>query len=51
MIRSTKVEFVKKASKIHNNFYEYSKVKYKNNCTKVCIISFMENFGKNREII
>jgi len=31
-------EFADKASKIHNNEYNYSKVEYINNCTKVIII-------------
>ena len=31
-------EFIRKANKIHNNKYDYSKVKYINNQTKVCII-------------
>lgn len=30
--------FISKAKKIHNNFYDYSKVEYKNSSTKVCII-------------
>lgn len=30
--------FIKNSCKIHNNFYNYSKVEYKNNSTKVCII-------------
>lgn len=33
-----KVNFVKKAKEIHNNIYNYSKVDYINNHTKVCII-------------
>lgn len=36
--RKTKEEFVKEANIIHNNKYDYSKVEYKNNNTKVCII-------------
>lgn len=31
-------EFVEISNNIHNNFYDYSLVKYKNNKTKVCII-------------
>ena len=31
-------EFISKANEIHNNKYDYSKVKYINNQTKVCII-------------
>ena len=33
-----KFAFIEKASRIHNNKYDYSKVDYKNNKTKVCII-------------
>lgn len=35
---STTEEFIKKATKIHNGRYDYSKVHYINNSTKVCII-------------
>ena len=31
-------EFIEKANEIHNNKYDYSKVEYLNNRTKVCII-------------
>lgn len=31
-------EFIKRAKEIHNGKYDYSKVNYVNNCTKVCII-------------
>ena len=31
-------EFINKAKRIHGNKYDYSKVEYKNNRTKVCII-------------
>ena len=31
-------DFIKKAEGIHNNRYDYSKVEYKNNSSKVCII-------------
>ena len=31
-------EFISKAKKIHGDKYDYSKVEYINNCTKVCII-------------
>ena len=34
----TTEEWIDKANKIHNNKYDYSKVEYKNNKTKVCII-------------
>ena len=33
-----KEKFIKQANLIHNNKYDYSKVEYKNNSTKVCII-------------
>lgn len=36
--RDTKEDFIEKAKKIHNNKYDYSKVNYINNHTKVCII-------------
>lgn len=36
--KMTREEFIKKANYIHNNFYDYSKVDYKNTETKVCII-------------
>ena len=31
-------DFIKKAEDVHNKKYDYSKVEYKNNSTKVCII-------------
>ena len=34
----TKEQFIEKAIKIHGNKYDYSKVEYKNNKTKVCIV-------------
>ena len=36
--RSTLEEFVQKAKEVHGDKYDYSKVEYKNNITKVCII-------------
>ena len=36
--RYTKEEFIEKAKKSHGNKYDYSKVKYINSVTKVCII-------------
>lgn len=33
-----KMEFIEKAKKVHGNKYDYSKVDYVNNRTKVCII-------------
>ena len=36
--RSNNIEFIEKAKKIHNEKYDYSKVEYINNKTKVCII-------------
>ena len=37
-LSDTKDSFIEKARKIHGNRYNYSKVKYVNNHTKVCII-------------
>lgn len=37
-VRLTTEEFIEKASAIHEDVYEYSKVEYKNTATKVCII-------------
>lgn len=34
----TNNEYITKASNIHNNFFDYSKLKYVNYFTKVCII-------------
>lgn len=36
--RKTNEQFIKDAKKIHGEKYDYSKVEYKNNKTKVCII-------------
>ena len=36
--RSSKEEFIKKSHNVHGDKYDYSKVKYVNNHTKVCII-------------
>lgn len=36
--KSTRIEFIEKARKIHGNKYNYSKVEYKNNKVKVIII-------------
>ena len=36
--KPSKEEFIEKARKIHGNKYDYSKVEYINNSTKVCII-------------
>ena len=38
MKRLTTEEFIQKAKEIHGNKYDYSKVKYVNNKTKVCIV-------------
>lgn len=35
--RLSKEDFIKKANEIHHGRYDYHKVKYKNNSTKVCI--------------
>lgn len=45
-------EFIKRAKKIHNQKYDYSKVKYKNNKTKITIIckkhgKFLQNPGSH----
>ena len=37
-ISSNTDEFIKKSNKVHNNKFDYSKVSYINNSTKVCII-------------
>lgn len=34
----TKEEFITRANKIHNNLYDYSKVEYKGNKIRVCIV-------------
>ena len=36
--RITTEEFINKAKKVHGDKYDYSKVEYKNNSTKICII-------------
>ena len=36
--RLTQVEFIEKAKEIHGDKYDYSKVNYVNNITKVCIV-------------
>lgn len=38
MKRKTREQFINDANKVHNNEYDYSKVNYVNNKTKVCII-------------
>lgn len=38
MRTSNTKEFIEKAQKIHGDKYDYSKVKYTHNKTKVCII-------------
>ena len=43
MKRLTKQDFVKKAKNIHGNKYDYSKVNYINNCTKIIIICKKHN--------
>lgn len=37
-VRITAEDFIQKSNAVHNNKYDYSKVKYKNTSTKVCII-------------
>lgn len=39
-------EFIEKAREIHGDKYDYSKVKYKNSATKVCIICKEEGHGE-----
>jgi hypothetical protein len=36
-LKKTSTDFIDRASKIHNNFYDYSKVKYVKSCLKVII--------------
>lgn len=36
--RSSTEKFIRTVSELHNGKYDYSKVKYKNNTTRVCII-------------
>ena len=38
MKRKTHEQFIEDANKVHNNEYDYSKVKYINNKTEVCIV-------------
>ena len=37
-VRITTNDFIKKAIEVHGDKYDYSKVEYINNSTKVCII-------------
>ncbi len=37
-IADTKKEFIEKAKRVHGDKYDYSRVEYKNNRTKICII-------------
>lgn len=41
----TNEEFIEKANEIHDNRYDYSKVKYVNSYTKVCIACPIDNHG------
>lgn len=43
---NTVEEFVEKAKKVHGDRYDYSKVVYKNNSAKVCIICKKEGHGE-----
>ena len=45
-IKLTKSEFVERAKKVHGEKYDYSKVSYKNNSTKVCIICKESEHGE-----
>ena len=38
MAKLTTEEFIKKARAVHGDKYDYSKVEYVNNLTKVCIV-------------
>ena len=38
MKRLTNNEFIKRAKEVHGNKYDYSKVKYVNAKTKICIV-------------
>ena len=42
----TKEEFVKKAKKIHGDKYDYSKVEYKSNKEKICIVCIEDGHGE-----
>ena len=42
--KSTNSDFIYKANKIHNNFYDYSQVIYLNSSTKVAIICPVHRF-------
>ena len=45
--KKNREEFIEAARKIHGDRYDYSKVEYVNNETKVCIICHNKNkFGK-----
>ena len=37
-LKKTKSDFINESNKLHNNKYDYSKVEYINNHTKICII-------------
>ena len=45
-LSSSKEEFIKKAREVHSDKYDYSKVEYVNNKTKVCIICNKPNHGE-----
>jgi len=45
-VKLTTIEFVEKAKKIHGDKYDYSKVKYKNSSTKICIICKEDGHGE-----
>ena len=48
-LRMTKEEFVRKSKAIHGDKYDYSKVQYVNNSTKVCIICHEKDKYTGRE--
>ena len=45
MKKLTTEEFIKRAIEVHDDKYDYSKVEYKNNTTKVKIICPIDNHG------
>ena len=52
MKKNTLEDFIKKSQQIHNNKYDYSKVKYINNRTKFAShVLNMVNFGKPHIVI
>jgi len=48
--RMSQVEFIKRANEIHNNRFDYSKVKYKNAMTNIIIICPLEYHGEFKQM-